>query len=238
MTYSTGPANYGGPPQGPGTSAYGQQSPGYGAAPAPREGPRQGKGLPFFLHIGVIALGVISFLLGFMPYISGSSAQLGGESISISASFDFFETNGVLSISLLLAAALVAALGMLPKQEIHEGVVASLSIVGFVSLLFQMVALPGEANIGFGLIIVLVTSFLQTVIAIAALLFAAGVIKPPQPSQQPLYGYYGQAGGYGQPPQQPAQPPPPQQPYYGGVPAQGSYPQSPPSPPPQPHNQW
>jgi hypothetical protein len=128
-----------------------------------------------------------------------------------------------------LAAALVAALGMLPKQEIHEGVVASLSIAGFVSLLFQMVALPGEANIGFGLIVVLVTSFLQAAIAIAALLFSSGVIKPPQSSQQPQYGYYGQAGAYGQPPQQP---------YYGGAPAQGAYPPSPPSQPQPPHNQW
>jgi len=235
MTYSSGPGNYGGPPQGPGTPAYGVQSPGYGAAPAPREG----KGLPFFLHIGVVALGVISFFLGFAPYISGSSAQFGGESISISASFDFFETNGVVSISLLLAAALVVALGTLPKQEIHDGIVASLSIAGFVSLLFQMVALPGEANMGVGLEIVLFTSFLQAAISIAALLAASGVIKPPQPSQQPQYGYYGQAGGYGQPPQQPAQPSPPQQPYYGGAPALGSYPHSPPSQPrQQPHNQW
>jgi Family of unknown function (DUF5336) len=225
MTYSTGSGNYGGPPQGPSTPGYGPQSPGYGAAPVPRDP----KGLPFFLNIGVVALGVISFLLGFAPYVSGSSAQFGGESISISASFNFFETNGVVSISLLLAAALVAGLGMLPKQEIHEGVVASLSIAGFVSLLFQMVALPGEANIGFGLIVVLVTSFLQAAIAIAALLFSSGVIKPPQPSQQPQYGYYGQAGAYGQPPQQP---------YYGGAPAQGAYPPSPPSQPQQPHNQW
>ena len=230
MTYSTGPGGYG-PPQGPSTPGYGLQSPGYGAAPAPGEG----KGLPFFLHIGVVALGVLSFFAGFAPYISGSSAQFGGESISISASFNFFETNGVLSISLLLAAALVAALGMLPKQEIPEGVVASLSIVGFVSLLSQMVALPGEANIGFGLIIVLVTSFLQAALAIAALLFASGIIKPSQPSQQPQYGYYGQAGPYGQPPQQPGAP---QQSYYGGAPAQGSYPQSAPSQPQQPHNQW
>lgn len=231
MTYSTGPGGYGAPPQGPGTPGYAPQSPGYAAAaPAPAEG----KGLPFFLHIGVVALGVVSFFLGFAPYISGSSAQLGGESISISASSNFFQTNGVVGISLLLAAALVAALGMLPKQEIHDGVVASLSIVGFVSLLFQMLALPGEANIGFGLFIVLATSFVQAALAIAALLFASGVIKAPRPSQQPQYGYYGQTGAYGQPPQQPAQASPPQQPYYGGAPAQGSYPQSPPQQP----NQW
>ncbi len=236
MTYSTGPGGYGGPPQGPSTPGYGPPAPGYGAAPAPAPG--EGKGLPFFLHIGVIALGVISFFAGFAPYISGSSAQFGGESISISASYNFFATNGVVSISLLLAAALVAALGMLPKQEINDGVVTSLSTVGFVSLLFQMVALPGEANIGLGLIIVLVTSFLQAALAIAALLFASGIVKPPQRAQQPQYGYYGQAGTYGQPPQQPAQPSPPQQPYYGGAPAQGAYPQSPPSQPQQPHNQW
>src|SRR6202022_854652 len=96
MTYSTGPGGYGGPPQGPSTPGYGPQSPGYGPAPAPGEG----KGLPFFLHIGVIALGVISFFAGFAPYISGSSAQFGGESISISASYNFFATNGVVSISL------------------------------------------------------------------------------------------------------------------------------------------
>jgi hypothetical protein len=246
MTYSTGPGGYGGPPQGPSTPGYGPPAPGYGAAAAPAPGygaaaapaPGEGKGLPFFLHIGVIALGVISFFAGFAPYISGSSAQFGGESISISASYNFFATNGVVSISLLLAAALVAALGMLPKQEINDGVVTSLSVVGFVSLLFQMIALPGEANIGLGLIIVLVTSFLQAALAIAALLFASGIVKPPQRSQQPQYGYYGQAGTYGQPPQQPAQPSPPQQPYYGGAPAQGAYPQSPPSQPQQPHNQW
>ena len=60
MTYSTGPGGYGGPPQGPSTPGYGPPAPGYGAAPAPGEG----KGLPFFLHIGVIALGVISFFRG------------------------------------------------------------------------------------------------------------------------------------------------------------------------------
>jgi hypothetical protein len=236
MTYSSGPGGYGGPPQGPqgpqGPSApgYGPQSQPYGAAPAQGES----KGLPFYLNVGVIALGVLSFFLGFAPYISGASAEFAGESISVSSSMNFFVTNGIVSTSLLLAAALVAALGLLPKQEIHEGVVSSLSIVGFISLLFQMISLPGEAKLGFGLILVLVLSFLQSALAIAALLFSSGVIKPPQP-KQPQYGYYGgPGGGYGQPPQSQ-----PQQPYYGGGPGPGSYQQQPPpSQPPQQHNPW
>jgi hypothetical protein len=233
MTYSSGPGGYGGPPQGPqGPSApgYGPQSQAYGAA----AGQGESKGLPFYFNVGVIALGVLSFFLGFAPYISGTSAEFGGESISVSSSMNFFMTNGLLSISLLLVGALVAAFGLLPKQEIHEGVVSSLSVVGFISLLCQLISLPGEVKLGFGLILVLVLSFLQSALAIAALLFSTGVIKPPQP-KQPQYGYYGaQGGGYGQPQQSQ-----PQQPYYGGGPGPGSYQQQPPpSQPPQQHNPW
>jgi Family of unknown function (DUF5336) len=232
MSYST-PGGYGGPPQGPSTPGYGPQTPDYGAAPEPS----QGKGLPFYLNVGVVALGVLSFFLGFTPYISGATASFGGQSFSVNTATNFFMTNGLVSTSLLLVAALVAALGMLPKQDIHEGIVSSLSVVGFVSLLFQMINLPSEAKLGFGLIIVLVTSFLQAGLAIGALLFSSGIIKPPAP-KQPQYGYYGQ-GGYGQPqPQQPLPQSQPQQPYYPGPPAAGSYPPPPPSQPPQPHGQW
>jgi Family of unknown function (DUF5336) len=237
MSYST-PGGYGGPPQGPSTPGYGMQAPAYAAAP----GPSQGKGLPFYLNVGVVALGVLSFLLGFTPYISGATASFGGESISVNTATNFFMTNGLVSTSLLLVAALVAALGMLPKQDIHEGIVSSLSVVGFVSLLFQMISLPAQAKLGFGLIVVLITSFLQAGLAIGALLISSDIIKLPAP-KQPEYGYYGQGGygqgGYGQP--QPQQPPPqsqPQQPYYPGPPAVGSYPPPPPSQPQQPHGQW
>ncbi|MBV9514530.1 MAG: DUF5336 domain-containing protein [Mycobacteriaceae bacterium] len=229
MSYSN-PGGYGGPPQGPSTAGYGPQSAGYGAPP--EQG--QGRGLPFYLNIGVVVLGVLSFFLGFTPYISGASAEFGGESVSVSSSTNFFMTNGLISTSLLLAAALVAALGMLPKHEIHEGVVASLSVVAFISLLFQLISLPSAAKVGFGLIIVLITSFLQAALAVTALLFSADIIKPPAP-KQPQYGYYGQ-GAYG--PQQPLPQGQPQQPYYGAAPGSGPYPQAPPSQPQQPHSQW
>src|SRR6201997_3783801 len=220
MTYSN-PGGYGGPPQGPSTPGYGPQPP-----PGPA-GP--GKGMPFYFDIGVVVLGVLNFLLGFLPFISGATAQFGGESVSVNSSVNFFGTPAVVSISLLLVAPLVAGLGMLQKQEIHEGVVTSLSVVGFVSLLFQLVALPSAAKVGIGLIIVLITSFIQAALAITALLFAADIIKPPAP-KPPQYGYYGQ-GGYGQP-QPPTSPlTQPQQPYYGAAPGPGSYPPPPPSQP-------
>jgi hypothetical protein len=185
--------------------------------------------MPFYFNIGVVVLGVLNFLLGFLPYISGATASFGGQSVSVNSSANFFQTTGLVSTSLLLAAALVAGLGMLPKQDTHDAVVTSLSVVGFFSLLFQLVSLPGEAKTGIGLIIVLITSFIQAALAITALLFAADIIKPPAP-KPPQYGYYGQAG-YGQP-QQPSPPSQPQQPYYGAAPGPGSYP-PPPSQPPQ-----
>ena len=60
MSYSNGPGGYGGPPP-PSNPGYGPQPPGYGAAPVSG----QGKSLPFYLNVGVAALGVISFFLGF-----------------------------------------------------------------------------------------------------------------------------------------------------------------------------
>jgi hypothetical protein len=225
MTYSN-PGGYGGPPQGPSTPGYGPQP-----APGPAGPAGPGRGMTFYFNIGVVVLGVLNFLLGFLPYISGAAAQFAGESISVSSSTNFFMTNGLVSTSLLLVAALVAGLGMLPKQDIHDGVVASLSVVGFLSLLCQLISLPKEANTGIGLIIVLITSFVQAAVAIAALLFAADIIKPPAP-KPPQYGYYGQAG-YGQPQPPPSPPSQPQQPYYGAAPGPGSYPPPPPSQPPQ-----
>jgi Family of unknown function (DUF5336) len=226
MTYSSGQGGYGGPPQGPGPQGYGPQ--GYGPAP----GPAQSKGLPFFLNLGVIALGILSFLLGFATY-----AKLGTNVIAGVALPDpnFFQSDtGVVSISLLLSAAVIAALGLLPKASTMECVVAGLSVTGFVSLLFLLINFPTGVSAGAGLILVMITGFLQSAFAIAVLLFSADIVKPPAP-QQPQYGYYGPGGGYGQ---QPQQQPSPQQPYHSGGPGSGSYQQGPPSQPRQQHNQW
>jgi len=232
MTYSSGPGGYGGPPQGPANQNYGgPPSQGFPAAPA------QDKGLPFYLNIGVVALGILSFFLGFAAFAKEDKGYT-GDGVFGSASMSFFDNIGlgvgVIGLAVLLAGALVAAFSLLPAQQENGPVIAGLSVTGFISLLFLLIGLSAGANAGIGLVLVLITSFLQAALAVAVLLFSAGVIKPPAP-KQPQYGYYGPAsGGYG--PQQPLQQGQPQQPYYGG-PAPGSYQQAPPSQPPQQH-QW
>src|SRR5271157_4405098 len=144
-----------------------------------------------------------------------------------------------------MAAALVAAFGMLPKQSGNEPVVAGLSVAGFVSLLMLLIGLVDTVEAGVGLILVLVSSFLQASLAVGCVLLSAGVVKSGSSAQ---YGYGGQ-GAYGSPQtyqpqqsyqpgpyqQQPYQPQPyppqPQAPYYGTAP--GSAPTSEvPNPPP------
>jgi Family of unknown function (DUF5336) len=231
MTYSTGPGGYGGAGQGPNSPPYTTQPGGYAAptqafsapstanaasAPStPGQPAGQGKSLPFYLNIAVAALGAINFLLG-----------------------GFTETFFLPGLGLLLAAAAVAGFAMLPKQAALDVVVAGLTITGFMSLLFAFVGPDnGLINASMGFILVLVLAFVQSALAIAVLLFASEILKPPQPGpkQQPHYGYYGQ--GYGQPGAPTAgygQPNQPHQPYYGGAAGQTYQPPSQQQQPQQP----
>src|SRR5271165_3149960 len=200
-----------------------------------------------------IASSALSFCLGFMSYEKQSAnGQLPDKN-----SVNFFDNMGLgvglIGLSLLLAAALVAAFGMLPRQSANEPVVAGLSVAGFVSLLMLLLGLVDTVEAGVGLILVLVSSFLQASLAVGCVLLSAGVVKSGSSAQ---YGYDGQ-GAYGSPqtyqPQQSYQPqsyqpgpyqqqpyrpqkpqpypPQPQAPYYGAAP--GSAPTSEvPNPPP------
>ncbi len=200
MTYSTGPGGYDVPSQSGPPQAYGQQTPSYGVSPGagsgPAAGPGSGRGLPFFLNVGVIVIGVLSFLLGFTPYASASEDLSGFEGDSV----NFFQNQGpgVVGLGLLLAAALIAGFGMLPKQPDNEAVVAALSVAGFLVLLFMLIGLVG-LDAGVGLLLVVIASFIQAALAIAVMLAAAGIIKSAPSGQSAQYGSYGQGGGYGQP---------------------------------------
>jgi len=250
MTYSTDSGGYGVPPQNPNLGGYGAPVPSY---PNASSGTGAGRGLSFLFALGVVILGVLSFCLGFMPYEKQSATgQLPAKS-----SVNFFDNVGlgvgVTGLALLLAAALVAAFGMLPRQSASEPVVAGLSVAGFVSLLMLLIGLVDTVEAGVGLILVLVSSFLQASLAVGCVLLSAGVVKSGSSAQ---YGYGGQ-GAYGSPqtfqPQQSYQPqsyqpgpyqqqpyrpqkpqpypPQPQAPYYGAAP--GSAPTSEvPNPPP------
>jgi hypothetical protein len=226
MTYSTGPGGYGDPSQAAGSPGYGQQAPGYAAAPG------RSRGLGFYLNIGVVALGLLSFFLGFASYwtVDTKGTVKGNDDTSINFFANVGLGVGTIALTVLLTAALIAAFDLFPKQQNHESVVAALSVAGFVSLLFLLFGLQdsfggAKVGVGVGLILVLITSFLQAAVAVVALLLASGVVKPPAPRQAQYGGYYGQPGvppGYGQP----------QQPYYGqqGAPGAPTY-QSPPSQP-------
>jgi hypothetical protein len=191
------------------------------------------------LILGVAGLGVVNFLLGFTPFVGTSSVSVPGASMTISgADANFFKSGMTAELALLLVAGLVAGMSLL-KQD-NKGTVAALSLGGFLAVLFSSFNLEG-ASLKWGGIAVLVLSFVQAAVAIAAVLFDAGVIAPPAPKARPAAPVgYGQPQ-YGQQPQQPqyGQQPQPQygqqpQPQYGqqpqpqyGVPQPEGYGQQP-----------
>ncbi|MBC2642840.1 MULTISPECIES: DUF5336 domain-containing protein [unclassified Rhodococcus (in: high G+C Gram-positive bacteria)] len=170
--------------------------PNYGPPAQPTAG-GDSKGLGFFLLIGVAALGVLNLLLGFAPY-----ATLARESVN---SFEA-NTDG---LGLLFLGGLLAAVSLLPKQS-YAGAAAAASVAGWVLALF--VYLNVDADSGWGAIAILVLGFIQSAVAVAAVLFDLGVLKQPAPRPAATAGYgqpgqapqgYGQSGsqGYGQAPQ-------------------------------------
>jgi uncharacterized protein DUF5336 len=231
MTYSSGGPGY------PGA----QQSGGY--APTSRqakvdEGPSK---LPGYLLGGVPILGLAAYLLSFGPvWKSGHSGAT------------------TLAIIAVLFASLFAIVALLPKQRNYTAQVTVTAAVGFLLAIWALI--KGADTAGWALIVIVVLSALQTVVAIAVLLLDAGVISPPAP--RPKYdpyqpypgGYYGQpqfagppAGPPGPPAPGPHGPPipgpqgfghPQGPPQYGGYPGAGptgGFPpqgqQGPPTPP-------
>jgi hypothetical protein len=134
------------------------------------------RGLHFFCTNLVTVLGILGFCLGFAPY---AKLSLTGEP-SLKTSVNFFDNDGgsgvgVVGLSLMLVAGFVAAFGLLPRQAANEPVVVGLSLAGFLTLLFLMIGIRDGLDVGVGLILVLVSSFLQTALAIVNLLISAGV---------------------------------------------------------------
>lgn len=123
----------------------------------------------------VILLGVVAFFLGFAPYISFDN---GPEITLDKSSWNFFNMgSGVVGLAALLAAALIAAFSLLPRQSPQDGVVAGLAVTGFVSLLSVLFGLPKGISAGVGLVLVLVASFLQMICALMIVLTSSGVVR-------------------------------------------------------------
>lgn len=217
MTYP--PGNPGYPPAQQGNQYAPTQQ--YGKVGEPQEGSAGSSAgpskLPLYLTGVVAALGLATYAFNFGPMLTISNSdfpQFGSASGS---------TPGLgLAVAASVLAALLAAVGLLPKQKPATGLVAVVSTLSLLLVLAEVINAPAGLSIGWGLYLIIATTVLQAGAAIAALLFDAGVLSAPTPKpryEQPYgqYGapYYGQPGQqYGAPTQQPQRPGYPSQ--YGG----------------------
>ena len=167
-------------------------------APAQAAGPSK---LPFYLLAAVAVLGLATYLLSFGPMFKISDTdfpQLGsasGTSLGLG-----------LAVVASLLAGLLAGASLLPKQKVAIGVVAAVSVLGFLLVIAEIINKPDGVSIGWALYAVIVLTFLQAAVAIGALLLDAGIISAPAPRpkyEQQQYGQYGGPGQYyGQQPHQ------------------------------------
>jgi hypothetical protein len=237
MSYPPGSPGYPPPQQQP-TTQFAAPTQQFGkvpeAAPAD-EGPSK---LPVYLTAALAALGLAVYLSSYGPLFqaTGVSGEL------------FTPTLLDLGVSASILAALIAGVGLLPKQKVAPAAVAILSVLGFLLTVEIVLTVPDGISIDWGLYLIIAFSVVQAIVAVAVLLFDAGVITPParRPRhEQQQYGQYG-APYYGQPhqlgprhqqgPQQQQRPGYPSQ-YGGGYPggpSTGGFPGGPQGGPPTP----
>ncbi|RVW06337.1 DUF5336 domain-containing protein [Rhodococcus spongiicola] len=177
MTYSDGGSSFGQPPQPPAMSG--------------------ARGLSFYLGLGVLVLGVVSFLLGFAPYLESSPNVGSPFYVTVSA----FQSIGGIPLAFLLTGGLLAGISLLPEQD-YVAPAAVASLVGFlVSFVFTL-SLPDGRSLAGGGIAILVIGFIQAVAAVLVFLFATGIVKMPQgrPSSTHVHpAAYGHPQGYSVP---------------------------------------
>jgi hypothetical protein len=218
MTYPPGSPGY--PPAQQPTTQFSAPTQQFGklpgtTPPAPAaEGPSK---LPVYLTAAVAALGLAVYVSSYGPLFEAGA--------------DFFTPTLLdLGVVAALLAALIAGVGLVPKQKAAPALVAVLSVLGFLLVLAIVLTAPQGVSIEWGLYLIIAFSVVQAIVAVAVLLFDAGVMTSPAPKpryeQQQQYGQYGGPGPYYG---QPHQPGPPQQqhqqrpgypsPYGGGYPS-------------------
>ena len=160
-------AQHGGPGFGPGQPSgfqgQGAWSGGQGYAPAT---PKAALGLDKILALSVAGLGVLNFIWGFLPGIS-----YGTTSSAVINSY-----LGYLPVVLLVAGLL--SLGPWePSGGKYTFVVAILSTVALIAVVIGLINVADGADVGIGLILLLVFAILQAAAAVGAYLFDAGILK-------------------------------------------------------------
>ena len=218
MTYPPGSPGY--PPAQQPTTQFAAPTQQFGKSPdatPTAEGPSK---LPVYLTAAVAALGLAVYLSSYGPLFEASA--------------DFF-TPTLLDLGVVasLLGGLIAGVGLVPKQKAAPALVAVLSVLGFLLAVAIVLTAPQGVNVKWGLYLIIAFGVVQAIVAVAVLLFDAGVIAPPvarpRYEQQQQYGQYG-GPYYGQPHQpgpQHQQGPPQQQRH--GYPSQygGGYPGGP-----------
>ncbi|MCT7657409.1 DUF5336 domain-containing protein [Mycobacterium deserti] len=150
-----------------------------------------GSKLPVYLGAAVAALGLLAYLSIFFPLLDVGS--------------DLYQPSLMdLGVVAALLAALIAAVSLVPKQKGRTAIVAVLAVLGFLQAIALLLTLPEAVTVDVGLYLIIAFTLLQAIVAVAALLFAAGVITPPapKPKYDQQYGQYGGGPGgqyYGQP---------------------------------------
>jgi hypothetical protein len=177
MTYP--PGNPGYPPA---------QSPGSYGAPAASSFAKSEDAeskLKQYLTIGVVALGLVAYLLNF-----GDLFSVPDEGKEILG----FLNGEVKGIAAVLLAGLLAGVSLLPKKN-YLGVVAAVSVFGALQVILSVVHTPKEVSITWELWLIIAAAVIQAGVSVGALLLDVGVITAPAP--RPKYDqYYGQYGGY------------------------------------------
>jgi hypothetical protein len=192
MTYPPGSPNYGStPPQAQYSAPTQQLSRAPEPAPAGQPAPAGPSKLPVYLAAAVAVLGLAVYLSSFGPLFTA-----GGE----------YFTPTLLNLGLVasLLGALVAGVGLLPKQKDTTAAAAVLSVLGFLLVILILLTAPSGITIEWGLYLIIAFSVLQAIVAVAALLLDAGVITAPVP--RPKYDQHQQYSPYGAPPQYYGQP--------------------------------
>jgi hypothetical protein len=193
MTYPPGSPGYP-PAQQPTTqfSAPTQQFVKAEPGPGAPAGPSQ---LPRYLTAAVAVLGLAVYLSSFGPLFTSGA--------------DFFTPTLLdLGVVAAIAAGLTAGVSLLPKQKALPALVAVLSVLAFLLVIAIVLTAPEGVSIDWGLYLIIAFAVIQAIVAVAVLLFDAGVITPPAPKSPRYDQQYGQYGGPGAP-------------YYGQLPHGG-----------------
>ena len=167
MTYPPGSPGY--PPAQQPTTQFAAPTQQFGRLPEPAtpaaEGPSK---LPVYLLAAVAALGLAVYVSSYGPLFQAGA--------------DFF-TPTLLDLGVVasLLAGLIAGVGLVPKQKAAPALVAVLSVLGFLLSVAIVLTAPQGVSIEWGLYLIIAFSVVQAIVAVAVLLFDAGVIAPPAP---------------------------------------------------------